>query len=73
MITKLGVYRHYKGTHYRVLFTSLDSTNGPDEGRTLVSYISLATGIIYTRAEEDFHTTALTAGRHVARFAFVRD
>lgn len=42
-----GIYRHYSGVLYRVLLTGRDSTNGPDEGRTMVCYIS--------DAEHGFH------------------
>lgn len=47
-------YRHYKGGLYRVLFIAHDSTNGPDCGRSLVIYVSLSTGRINARTEEEF-------------------
>ncbi|WP_165938804.1 DUF1653 domain-containing protein [Parafrankia sp. BMG5.11] len=28
-----GIYRHYKGQYYQVLFVAEDSTNGPGKGR----------------------------------------
>jgi hypothetical protein len=53
--TPSGIYEHYKGGHYRVLFTVRDSTNGPNEGRMMVVYISLKLGKLHVRDEEQFH------------------
>jgi hypothetical protein len=53
--TKPGVYRHYKGGLYRVLFVARMSTNGPTEDRPHVVYVSLAHGVINIRDEEEFH------------------
>jgi len=51
----LGIYRHCGGGEYRVLFTMRDSTNGPDEGRTLVCYLSLTTGQFLAREHSQFN------------------
>jgi hypothetical protein len=49
-----GLYRHYKGPRYRVLFTGKDSTNGPGEGRAMVCYISDAEHGIHFRELSQF-------------------
>lgn len=49
------IYRHYKGGRYRVLFEARVSTNGPDEGRLVVVYVSLTTGAILVRDRTEFH------------------
>lgn len=36
-----GIWRHWKGHLYQVLFCARDATNGPGEGRTMVVYIGL--------------------------------
>lgn len=53
-----GLYRHYKGAHYRVLFLAKNSTNGADEDRNEVVYVSLSEpGRISVRSEEEFEST----------------
>lgn len=58
MITP-GIYKHYRGHLYRVLFVAKDSNNGPDEDQNVVVYVSLSPegrtpGRISVRAEEEF-------------------
>jgi len=58
MITP-GIFKHYKGPLYRVLFVAKDSNNGPDEDRNVVVYVSLSPegqtpGRISVRAEKEF-------------------
>ena len=54
-MTKLGIYVHHKGGRYRVLFTARVSTNGPDEGKSVVVYVSLTKGTLHVRDESQFH------------------
>lgn len=63
-----GVYRHYKGGRYRLLFLAHVSTNGPDDGRIVVVYVSLTTGLIHVRDEVQFHEELPELG--VKRFTF---
>ena len=54
-----GIYKHYKGNFYRVLFVAKDSNNGPDEDRNVVVYVSLSAegktpGRVSVRAEKEF-------------------
>ena len=53
--TQPGVYRHWKGGHYRVLFVANDATNGLRGERNIVVYLSMADGRIYSRPENEFH------------------
>lgn len=73
--TKLGLYRHYKGALYRVLFTALDSTNGIGEGRLLVVYVSLEHGGIHVRAETQFREVIGTNedGTEYPRFKWISE
>jgi len=50
---KSGVYQHYKSGFYRVLYTARESTNNR-QGRTVVVYMSLATGRLHTRDQDEF-------------------
>ncbi len=54
LMTKLGVYRHWKGDRYRVLFVGWMSTNGQQRTPQVV-YVSLTTGTINVRDEAEFH------------------
>jgi hypothetical protein len=69
-----GIYRHYKGGLYRVLFEAHDSTNGPHEGRSLVVYVSLTTGRINVRASDQFVDSVGVVGYAATpRFALVEE
>ncbi len=65
-MTPLGIYRHYKGGLYRVLFVAHESTNAR-EGNGVVVYVSLKTGRINVRDEGEFHSTSPLG---VPRFEF---
>lgn len=54
-MTKPGIYKHYKGGLYRVVFTATDSTNGDNDGMSMVVYVSLTTGRVHVRNERQFH------------------
>lgn len=55
-MTRLGIYKHYSGKRYRVLFVTINSTNGPDDGKTMVNYIALyGDGTMYSREQMQFH------------------
>lgn len=47
-----GLYQHFKGARYRVLFTALDVTDSRDT--ETVVYMALEDGVIYTREVRDF-------------------
>lgn len=50
-----GLYKHYKGAFYRVLFVAKESTNGPTEDADVVVYVSLSSpGRISVRLAEEF-------------------
>jgi hypothetical protein len=50
-----GLFQHYKGAYYRVLFVAKDSNNGPNNDRNVVVYVSLsALGRVSTRYEDEF-------------------
>lgn len=53
-MTTTGVYVHYKGGRYRVLFDARVSTNGC-EGSWVVVYVSLTTGRVHARDVAEFH------------------
>ena len=49
-----GLFRHYKGGHYRVLFIAKDSNNAGNDGNVVV-YVSLGEpGRISVRNEAEF-------------------
>lgn len=52
-MTPPGVYRHFKGTYVRVLFTVLDS----ETKKPLVIYVHLDDGTVWAREETMFHET----------------
>jgi hypothetical protein len=66
-MTKPGVYHHYKGGYYRVLFTAITSTNA-QQGRPVVVYVSLTKGTIHVRDEEEFHELVNWAADEHPRF-----
>jgi len=50
-----NVYRHYKGGLYRVLDDNvMCSTNGLDDGKRMVLYVSMTNGRVFTRTHEQF-------------------
>jgi len=52
-VVEPGLYRHYKGGMYRVLFTAQDSTNGRDL-ELVVVYLSCKHGTLNTRRQSEF-------------------
>lgn len=55
-MTKPGIWKHYKGGLYRVLFNARQETNGnPDNGKLVVVYLDLKYGGLHVRDEEQFH------------------
>jgi hypothetical protein len=71
---ELGIYRHWKGTHYTVILLARDSNNHADRENTVV-YISLTTpyaGSVNTRWETEFlEEVQLPDGSWVPRFTYV--
>lgn len=53
MTVKPGLYKHYKGGLYRVLFTAWESTNGRPREEVVV-YVSLEKGTVNVRLLEEF-------------------
>lgn len=49
-----GVYRHYKGGMYTVLMAARCSDNGPNEGESVVIYVSHTTGNVCARLAKEF-------------------
>lgn len=68
-----GIYRHYKGGYYRVLFTARDSNNdsiSPDQ--LVVVYVSCKTGRAATRNASEFtQVVERTEDIDTHRFSFV--
>lgn len=60
-----NVYRHYKGVYYRVLFECVISTNGSDDGKLGVVYVSMTNGHVFMRERNQFHEV-LTVGDPMA-------
>lgn len=52
--TPQGVYEHYKGGQYVVLFVAHNSTNSGGD-QPMVVYVSMTTGRINVRDENEFH------------------
>ena len=63
-----GVFRHFKGGRYRVLFTAKDSETQAD----VVVYLSLTNGVIWTRTTAMF-TEVVEHLDGVRRPRFVRE
>jgi len=74
-VTPPGLYRHYKGGLYRVLFTVQDSTNGRDEA-PMVCYVALEgdhAGNICVRDEAEFNGVMdFHARPQMLRFTWVK-
>jgi len=56
-MTKPGVYKHWRADRalYRVLFVAIDATLNQNPKRSVVVYMSLQTGQLFTRDEAQFH------------------
>lgn len=66
-----GVYRHWKGDRYLVLFTAQDSNNSADH-EDVVVYVSLTRGGIRVRRAAEFTELVPTPdGGKVPRFVLV--
>jgi hypothetical protein len=66
-----NVYRHYKtDSLYRVITDrAILTTNGPDDGRPAVVYVSLTNGHVFVRAFDEFYSAVdLPEGGSVLRF-----
>ena len=68
-----GIYRHYKGALYRVLFTALMSDN--DKKReAYVVYFSMEKGEMNVRRLEEFQEYITTTdGQRITRFTHLHD
>lgn len=65
-----GVYRHYKGGFFTVLFDATESTN-KRAGTRVVVYVSHTTGRVHTRdAAEFLEVVPWPNGEVKARFAW---
>jgi hypothetical protein len=68
-----GVYRHYKGDHYVVLFIGKDSNNDRN-GEPTVVYMSMdepCRGAVRVRQLDEFLEQVSVDGRRVNRFEFL--
>jgi hypothetical protein len=75
MVIASGLWEHYRGGFYWVLFVALCSTNGPDEGRLMVVYMGCDVDGTprpgprpRTSTAEHFLETVVSEGRRVPRF-----
>lgn len=64
-----GIYRHFRGGLYTVLFEAVESTNGPDEGKPKVIYVSHETGRISCRLTSEFTAVIQGIGPRFMRVA----
>lgn len=64
---KPGIYKHFKGGEYEVLFTALDSES-KDE---LVIYRSIKDSKIWARSSKIFNEDAELEGKKIPRFIFM--
>ena len=71
-MTRPGVYRHFRGDMYRVLFTARNTTSGVDYAQHMVVYVSLYTGgTVSCREVLEFNDYVTTeGGEKVKRFEF---
>lgn len=70
--TPPGVYRHWKGDLYRVLFTAKIASNGFAR-ESMVVYVSLKTGQFNTRHEKEFHEVVNNDDFRTRRFTYVHN
>jgi hypothetical protein len=68
-----NVYRHYKGGFYRVLHECVISTNGPDDGKIGVVYVSMTNGHIFMRERNQFHEMLSLDAGIVPRFTRIAE
>ena len=66
---KLGIYKHYKGTEYKVLGCAKHSETGDE----LIMYKSLSDGKLWARPKEMFLELVKINDKDVPRFQFVSD
>lgn len=59
-----GIYKHYKGGEYKVLFTALDK----DANEIMVVYESVIYGTYYVRSLADFTDVVEVNGLEVPRY-----
>jgi len=65
-----GLYRHFKGGEYLVLFEAKEATNGRDE--SVVAYASLTDGKVYTPVLKEFEEkVAWPDGVERPRFLYI--
>lgn len=70
-----GVWQHWKGGYYQVLFTALDSTNSI-EPRWVVVYVGLtlkAGPRVFVREIDEFLGQVEDAGQTMQRFRYLGD
>jgi len=70
MLTEPGVYEHYKGGLYRVLFEAHESSNGRERERLIV-YVSLKHGSVNVRKRDEFLEMLTVDGKPRARFQYM--
>ncbi len=70
-----GIYRHYKGGLYRLLFIASESTNMRKDFGPVAVYLSLTTGAFHTRDLGEFLGNVTVPGdsRPCPRFQLVNE
>ena len=72
MVVAEGVYQHYKGGQYRVMYGNARASNNDErEGTLQVVYMALADGKMYVRDVDEFLDFEDVKGEAVRRFAWV--
>lgn len=70
-MTRPGVYKHFKGGMYRVLFTAVNANNRADYDGFMVVYMPLyGNGAITCRSEREFNGLVTMGELRVARFVY---
>ena len=75
-MTKPGIYEHYKGGQYKVLFIALNQSNDNNDEKPMVVYEALydnPLSKVWVRLEKEFVEEVEFEGAKVPRFKFIKD
>lgn len=73
---KPGIYEHYKGGQYKVLFIALNQSKDSNDEARMVVYEALSQNPLsqfWVRLEKDFLDEVVVKGVRVPRFKFIKD
>ncbi len=73
---KPGIYEHYKGGQYKVLFIALNQSNDANDEERVVVYEALYENSLsqfWVRLEKDFLEEIEVEGVKIPRFKFIKD